>query len=117
MFGRKIEKEGQVVDLSLLPPWRAHLKLHTTPAYYVAHMYRQTKEFAINPDNPSNRGWDDQGNVIWSNICCPDDLSELLIDMKDIDVAETDFNNDEFLWDDFEEDLWISKTTSKLFPI
>lgn len=58
----------------------------------------------MNLDNPNNHGWDDQGNVIWSNICYPDDFSELLVDMEDIDVAGTEFDDD-FLGDDFEEDL------------
>ena len=27
-------------------------------------------------------------NVIWSNICYPEDLSELLVDIEDMDVTE-----------------------------
>ena len=46
---------------------------------------------------------DGQGNVIWSNICYPEDLSELLVDIEDMDVAETEVDDD-FLGDDFEEE-------------
>jgi hypothetical protein len=73
-------------------------------------MYRQAKELVMNLDNPDNHEWDDQGNVIWSNICYPEDLSELLVDMEDKDVAETEFDDDflgddDFVGDDFEEDI------------
>lgn len=110
IFSQKFEKEGKVVDLSLLPPCKANFQLHTIRANYVAQMYRQAKELVMNLDNPDNHEWDDQGNVIWSNICYPEDLSELLVDMEDKDVAETEFDDDflgddDFVGDDFEEDI------------
>ena len=54
----------------------------------------------MNLDNPDNHGWHGQGNVIWSNICSPEDLSELLVDIEDMDVAQTEVDDD-FLGDEF----------------
>ena len=80
-------------------------------------MYRQANELVMNLDNPDNHGWHDQGNVIWSNICSPEDLSELLVDIEDMDVAQTEVDDD-FLGDDFEEeDLCVSRTDNKSFSI
>ena len=36
MFMQKFEKEGKVLDLSLLPPCKANLQLHIMRANYVA---------------------------------------------------------------------------------
>ena len=80
-------------------------------------MYRQANELVMNLDNADNHGWHDQGNVIWSNICYLEDLSELLVDIEDMDVAETEVD-DEFLGDDFEEEgLCVSRTDNKSFSI
>ena len=70
----------------------------------------------MNLNNPDNHGWHGQGNVIWSNICSPEDLSELLVDIEDMDVAETEVDDD-FLGDEFEEDLCVSRTDNKYFSI
>ena len=69
----KIEKEGKVIDLSLLPRCRSNLRIHTTQANYVAKMYRQANGLVMNLDNPDNHAWHGQGNVIWSNICYLED--------------------------------------------
>ena len=55
----------------------------------------------MNLDSPDNHGWDDIENVIWSDII--PDLSELLVDIEDIDVAET--NNENELPEDDSEGL------------
>ena len=75
----------------------------------------------MNLDNPDNHGWHGQGNVIWSNICYPEDLSELLVDIEDMDVAETEVDDD-FLGDEFEEEdlrytSVVSRTDNKSFSI
>ena len=44
----------------------------------------------MNLNYPDNHGWHGQGNVIWSNICYPEDLSELLVIIENMDVAETE---------------------------
>ena len=54
----------------------------------------------MNLDNPDNHGWHGQGNVIWSNICYLEDHQNFLVTIEDMDVAETEVNDD-FLGDEF----------------
>ena len=81
------QRIASVDELRLLPLCRSNLRIHTTRANYVAKMYRQANGLVMNLDNPDNHGWHDQRNVIWSNICYPEDLSELLVDIEYMDVA------------------------------
>ena len=67
-------------------------------------MYRQVRqanELVMNLDNLDNHGWNDQGNVIYSNICYLEDLSELSSQHRRHGyVAETEVDDD-FLGDEF----------------
>lgn len=103
MFLQKIEKEGKVVDLTLLPPCKSNLRFHARRANYVAHMYRRANELILSLDNPSNHGWNDQGSALWSKICYPDDLSDLLLDVEDKADVESEVDDD-IMGDDFEDD-------------
>ena len=66
-------------------------------------MYHRATELVLNLDNLCNHGWDGEANIIWSNTGYPDDLSELLVDVENMDVTETDDDDDDDD-DDFEDD-------------
>ena len=57
-------------------------------------MYRRANELILSLDNPSNHGWNDQGSVLWSKICYPDDLSDLLLDVEDKADVESEVDDD-----------------------
>lgn len=103
IFVQKVERDGKVVDLSVFPPCKTNLLHHTTRENYVAQMYRRATELVLNLHDPCNHGWAGEANVIWSNSCYPDDLSEFLVDIKDMDFSESD-DDGGILDDDFEED-------------
>ena len=97
VFVQKIQKDGKVVDLSLLPPCKCNLQFHAKRENYVAYLYRRANELML------NHGWDSPGSALWSNICYPDDLSDLLLDMEDTADVECGADDD-IVGGDFEDD-------------
>ena len=79
MFLQKFESEKKITDLSLLPPCQATLKLHIKRSNYVASIFRQAGCLMMDLDDPANHGWDERGSVVWSDVCYPDDVAELLL--------------------------------------
>ena len=108
MFLQKFENEKKITDLSLLPPCQSNLKLHIKRPNYVASIFRQAGRLMIDLDDPANHGWDESGSVVWSDVCYPDDVAELLLSNK---IVSTDDDNRADLIDgsdsenDFDEDI------------
>jgi hypothetical protein len=101
IFLQRFEKEKKVIDISLLPPCETNLKLHIIRANYVASIFRKANHLIIDLDEPTNHGWDERWEVIWSSVCFPDDVSELLIGQEVED--ELDFVQNSDLEDDFDD--------------
>ena len=102
IFLQKFEREKKIIDLSLLPPCQANLKLHTMRANYVASIFRKADRLFLNLEEPMNHGWDERGRVIWSSVCYPDDVSELLITCEEHEENE-DFSETSDLEEDFDD--------------
>eukprot|EP00112_Aurelia_sp_Birch-Aquarium-sp1_P000007 Seg1.7 transcript_id=Seg1.7/GoldUCD/mRNA.D3Y31 product="hypothetical protein" protein_id=Seg1.7/GoldUCD/D3Y31 len=96
IFLQKFEREQKVIDLSLLP---ANLKHHIMRTNYVASVFRNADHLIVNLEEPINHGRDERGRVVWSSVCCPDDVSQLLIK----DEENTDIVQNSNLEDDFED--------------
>ena len=105
IFVQKFEKEKKIIDLSLLPPCQTNLELHIKRANYVAAIYRQADHLNLALEDPRNHGWDDKGNVVWSNICYPEDISELLFDRNEANDDESDFEASSDFEDVFDDDI------------
>lgn len=104
IFLQKFDKEKKVIDLSLLPPCETNLKLHIIRANYVASIFRKANHLILDLDEPTNHGWDERGEVIWSSVCYPDDVSELLIGQEEVeDEDEFDLVQNSDLEDDFDD--------------
>ena len=103
IFLQRFEKEKKVIDISLLPPCETNLKLHIIRANYVASIFRKANHLIIDLDEPTNHGWDERWEVIWSSVCFPDDVSELLIGQEVEDEDELDFVQNSDLEDDFDD--------------
>ena len=65
-------------------------------------MYRRANELILSLVE-SNHGWNDQGSDLWSKICYPDDLSDLLLDVEDKADVESEVDDD-IMGDYFEDD-------------
>ena len=102
IFLQKFEREKKIIDLSLLPPCETNLKLHIMRANYVASIFRNANRLILNLEEPINHGWDERGRVMWSSICYPDDLSQLLINYEE-DAENTDIVQNSDSEDDFDE--------------
>ena len=108
MFLQKFENEKKITDLSLLPPCQSNLKLHIKRSNYVASIFRQAGRLMMDLDDPANHGWDESGSVVWSDVCYPDDVAELLLSNK---IVSTDDDDGADLIDgsdsenDFDEDF------------
>ncbi len=89
LFLQKFESEKKIKDLSLLPPCQSNLKLHIERANYVASMYRQADRLMMDLDDPANHGRNEEGSVVWNDVCYPDDVATLLFDNAD-NADETD---------------------------
>ena len=59
-------------------------------------IYRETYRLNLVPEDPRNHRTDDKGNVIWNNICNPDDISEFVFDRdeENRDLSEFEASND-----------------------
>eukprot|EP00794_Sanderia_malayensis_P016143 gene16143-biopygen13715 len=57
-------------------------------------------------DDPVNHGWNEEGSVVWSDVCYLDDVATLLLDNAD-NANETDDTdeNDEDSESDFDENI------------
>ena len=80
MFNRKFQKEGKTIDLSFIPPCQANLQRHIIHCNYVTSIYERANRLNMCLDSPKDHGWDDNGSLIWRDICFPDDVSELLFE-------------------------------------
>ena len=105
IFLQKFDKEKKVIDMyiSLLPPCKTNLKLHIIRANYVASIFRKANHLILDLDEPTNHGWDERWEVIWSSVCFPYDVSELLIGQEVEDEDELDFVQNSDLEDDFDD--------------
>ena len=101
IFLQKFEKEKIIIDLSLLPPCKANLKHHIMRANYVALMFRNANRLILNLEEPINHGWNERGRVMWSSVCYPDDVSELLMDYEE-EEENTDIAQNSDMEDDFD---------------
>ena len=85
-----------------MPPCETNLKLHIMRANYAASIFRNANRLILNLEEPINHGWDERGRVMWSSICYPDDLSQLLINYEE-DAENTDIVQNSDSEDDFDE--------------
>ena len=74
-------------------------------ANYVASIFRRAICLMLELDDYVNTGWDENGRVVWSDLCYPEDITELLIDVDEdneaVDMTEENNEVDE----DFAEHL------------
>eukprot|EP00794_Sanderia_malayensis_P014386 gene14386-biopygen11490 len=67
-------------------------------ANYVASIFRNANRLILDLEDPSSNGWDERSRVVWSGICYPDDVCELLVNYEEnedrSDVVHSDFEED-----------------------
>ena len=78
------------------------MKLHIKRANYAGAICREAYHLNLVVEDPRNYQMDDKGNVIWNNICYPDDISEFVFnrDKENSDQPESEASND------FEDEIY-----------
>ena len=93
IFWEKLEKDGKVIGLSLLPPCQTSLELHSKRANFVAKMWRDASSPVLSPNDPSNHGWLPDTTINGTEEAYPEEIAELLIDVSNGDDARKMMEN------------------------
>ena len=81
MLFQEFENKNKIIDISVLPSCKTNRELYIERAHYVAVIRRQPYYLNLMLDDPRNHGTD--GNLVWSNNCYPEDITDfVLIKMK-----------------------------------
>ena len=109
IFDKKYKKERKITDLSVMPPCRSVLRLHTHCANYVAKIYGKqwkymaTMENEVNCPDITQHSWNDDGRIKKIENAFPEDIEEILLhenfgkefDIRGEDNGALEFSDDE----------------------
>ena len=99
VFWDRFYKENKIIDLSLMPPCSSNLRYHIMRANYVAYIFRHAGQLQMDLESPHDgHGWNADGNVVWSDICYPQEIDALL---AATDIKNSSCSDDE----EYENDL------------
>ena len=99
VFWQKFNKDEKIIDLSLMPPCESNLHHHIMRSNYVAYLFRRADRLMMHLEKSDRHGWDTEGKVVWSDICYPDDINELLLDEEsEIIVFALTVRNTKMIW-------------------
>ncbi len=59
LFVQKFERQKNIIDLSILPPWKENPRLHILRANYVAMFFWQANGLMLQLDALVDHGWNE----------------------------------------------------------
>ena len=89
LFQKKLKREKKIIDLSLLPPCKSVLLLHTKRANCVAKIWRCSNEAQLQVPDFKMHGWDANCKIKWLEKEFPDNIQDLFFD-SNFDETDTD---------------------------
>ena len=89
LFQKKLKRENKIIDLSLLPPCKSVLLLHTKRANCVAKIWRCSNEAQLQVPDFKMHGWDANCKIKWLEKEFPDNIQDLFFD-SNFDETDTD---------------------------
>ena len=97
IFIKKHTTQTKVVDLSLLPPCKQVLRLHSARANAIATMWKSSTIPEINLSEIINVGWYTDMSIQWTENEFPENLTDMLLgsDDDDIDMGIDEENEDD----------------------
>ena len=99
IFWDNLKKKKKVVDLAMLPPCRASLKLHIQRSNYVARIWRQASNAEIEEPSAMRHGWNPDYTLKWESVAYPKYVYDLLqqssVDDEDDDEQDDEGDDDE----------------------
>ncbi|KAG1712216.1 hypothetical protein GQR58_002396 [Nymphon striatum] len=91
LFETKYINQNKSIDISLLPPCQASLRLHTLRSNVVARIWKLSDEAQIQMPDLSQHGWTINNSIRWIEKAFPDELEDLLL----TEETETVYADDE----------------------
>ena len=85
----EICERKKIIDLSLLPPCKSVLLLHTKRANCVAKIWRCSNEAQLQVPDFKMHGWDANCKIKWLEKEFPDNIQDLFFD-SNFDETDTD---------------------------
>ena len=79
LFEKKQNKEGTIIDLSLIPPCFSSLNLLIKRANFVSKLWKSTCIAHLILPNIEEHGWDTDGSIAWILDPYPEDILDLLM--------------------------------------
>ena len=79
LFWSRLRKNGNVVDLALLPPCSTTLWKHTARAHHIAKIWKHATEPLQCLNSFQYNGWLEDGNVDWIDQMFPEDLVDIYL--------------------------------------
>eukprot|EP00112_Aurelia_sp_Birch-Aquarium-sp1_P009796 Seg2126.11 transcript_id=Seg2126.11/GoldUCD/mRNA.D3Y31 product="hypothetical protein" protein_id=Seg2126.11/GoldUCD/D3Y31 len=94
IFWKKLAKDNEVADLSLLPPNCSSLGRNSLQASFVARMWRKVQDHLMYLEDSQQHGWLHHLTPDWIDMPHPEDVAELLIDSEDMN--DSSFEAEEY---------------------
>ena len=79
LFESKYLNQNKAMDISLLPPCQASLRLHTLRSNVVARIGKLSDKAQIQLPDLSQHGWTITNGIKWIDKAFPDELEDLLL--------------------------------------
>ena len=113
--GRSLKKNmshNKIIDLSLLPPCKSVLKLHSKRANAVAYLQRNASNPTTEFPSLTENGWATTGDIEWIEEAFPAEVGELTARDEDNGENEDDYGSDVESSDDEDyDDVFLSLKT------
>ncbi|KAG1650541.1 hypothetical protein GQR58_027914 [Nymphon striatum] len=90
-----LEEFNKSIDISLLTPCQASLRLHTLRSNVVARIWKLSDEAQIQMPDLSQHGWTINNSIRWIEKAFPDELEDLLLTEETETVYEDDEESEE----------------------
>ena len=94
LFECTYSREDKIIDLSLLPPCRSSLRLHSLRANAVAKIWNDTDQRTVHLPDLTLHGWNEDFRIRWFDDAFPQNVIDILMDpnfdMIDDDIYEAD---------------------------
>ena len=95
LFEAKYINQNKAIDMSLLPPCQASLRLHTLRSNVVARIWKLSGERQIQMPDLSQHCWTIDNQIKWIEKAFPDEVEELLLNEEEEEVYEEDEESEE----------------------
>ena len=94
LFDKKHKKHNKITDLSLLPPCKSVLRLHSKRANAVAYLWRNASNPTLEFPSFTENGWTITGDIEWIEEAFPTEVEEMIMRDEDDGESEDDYGSD-----------------------